>query len=178
MAANQYVGKEIGDYILEERIGRGATADVYRARQKSVQRDVALKVINPVYNIDDQQDFRQRFEHDAQLIAALEHIHILPVHDYGVTEDGLAYIVMRLMRGGSLDDLITSSGLPLSRAALLFTQVASALHYAHERGIVHRDVKPSNILLDDTGNAYVSDFGVAKFMDHPSLSLTKTGYIR
>ncbi|MBK8032460.1 MAG: protein kinase [Chloroflexi bacterium] len=177
MAANQYAGKEIGDYILEERIGRGATADVYRARQKSVQRDVALKVINPVYNIDDQQDFRQRFEHEAKIIAALEHIHILPVHDYGVTEDGLAYIVMRLMRGGSLDDLITSSGLPLSRAALLFTQVASALHYAHERGIVHRDVKPSNILLDDTGNAYVSDFGVAKFMDHPSLSLTKTGYI-
>ncbi len=177
MAANQYVGKEINDYILEERIGRGATADVYRARQKSVPRDVAVKVINPIYNIDDQQDFRQRFEHEAKIIAALEHIHILPVHDYGVTEDGTAYIVMRLMRGGSLDDVIVGDVLSLERAALLFAQVASALHYAHDRGIVHRDIKPSNILLDELGNAYVSDFGAAKLTDHPSLSLTKTGYI-
>lgn len=177
MTANQLVGKEINDYILGERIGRGATADVYRARQKSVKREVALKVINPLYNIDDQQDFRQRFEREAKIIATLEHVHILPVHDYGVTTDGLAYIVMRLMRGGSLDELIAKAPLPLERAVALFGQIASALHYAHEHGIIHRDIKPSNILLDDLGNAYISDFGVAKFTGHPSLSLTKSGYI-
>lgn len=177
MAANLLVGKEIGDYLLEERIGRGATADVYRARQKSVARDVAIKIINPTYHLDDQSDFRRRFEREAQIIASLEHLHILPVHDYGITADGITFIAMRLMRGGSLDQLLAKERLTLERVLSLFTQIASALHYAHERGVVHRDIKPSNILLDELGNVYVSDFGVAKLIDHTSLSLTKTGYI-
>jgi len=177
MALNHLAGKEIGDYILEERIGRGATADVYRARQKSVKRHVALKIINPLYNIDDPSDFRQRFEREARIIAALEHIHILPVHDYGVTHDGIAFIVMRLMRGGSLDELIAKESLSIEHVVRLFTQIASALHYAHEGRVIHRDIKPSNILLDEIGNAYVTDFGVAKLIDNPSMSLTKTGYI-
>ncbi|MBE2269238.1 MAG: protein kinase [Anaerolinea sp.] len=177
MSVNQLTGKEIDDYVLEERIGRGATADVYRARQKSVKRQVAIKIINPHYNLDDQATFRQRFEREAKIIASLEHIHILPVHDYGVTHDGIAYLVMRLLRGGSLDELIAKAPLTLERALALFSQIASAVHYGHERGIIHRDIKPTNILLDEFGNAYVTDFGLAKFADHPSISLTKSGYI-
>lgn len=177
MRVNQLSGRHIGDYILEERIGRGATADVYRAIQVSVKRQVALKIINPLYNLDDQNDFRRRFDREAKLIASLEHIHILPVHDYGVTDDGFAYIAMRLMRGGSLEDLLYTQQLSLARLVGLFTQVADALHYAHERGVVHRDIKPSNVLLDEIGNAYVSDFGLAKVTGGISMSLTKTGYI-
>ena len=177
MRVNQLSGRHLGDYILEERIGRGATADVYRAVQVSVNREVALKIVNPLYNLDDQNDFRRRFDREAKLIASLEHIHILPVHDYGVTADGFAYIAMRLMRGGSLEDLLYGHHFSLSRLAALFTQVADALHYAHERGVIHRDIKPSNVLLDEIGNAYVSDFGLAKVTGGMSMSLTKTGYI-
>jgi len=174
MLKDDLVGKQIGEFHIEARIGRGGMATVYRAFQPSMNRQVALKVI--LYDETNQNDeFRRRFAQEAEVVAQLEHIHILPVHAYGVAE-GRAYLAMRLLSGGSLSDLLTDGALPLDHAAEIFGQIARGLAYAHSRGLIHRDLKPSNILLDDTGNAYLTDFGLAKWMvDAPEL--TKTGNI-
>ncbi len=137
-------------------------AVVYRARQLSVARPVALKVIELHTG---RSDFLQRFTREAEVIAMLEHIHILPIYGYGVFEDELAYYAMRLMNTGSLEDALRRGALPLEEALDVFAQIASALQYMHRRGVIHRDLKPSNILLDDTGNAYLSDFGLAHLAD-------------
>ncbi len=151
-------GRQIGDFVIEEPIGRGGMAVVYRARQLSVSRQVALKVIelNP-----GRSDFLKRFTREAEVIAMLEHIHILPIYGYGVFADEFAYYAMRLMSTGSLEDALRRGALPLEEALDVFAQIASALQYMHKRGVIHRDLKPSNILLDETGNAYLSDFGLA-----------------
>lgn len=157
-------GKKFGDFILEERIGRGGAATVYRAQQQSVRRDVALKVID-LTQIAEHDDFQLRFAKEAELIAKLEHIHILPVYAYGIDDDK-AYLAMRILRGGSLKDLIKRKEiLPIDTAISLFRQIAQGLAYAHSKGIIHRDIKPGNVLLDDNGNAYLSDFGLAKLIN-------------
>ncbi len=149
-------------------------AVVYRALQVSVNRHVAMKIV-PVDVEDEQHDeFNARFELEIRLIASLEHIHILPVYGYGITEDEYAYLAMRLMRGGTLADALRNGPLPLERAIAVFSQIGRALQHAHERGVIHRDLKPSNILLDEAGNAYLSDFGLAKVIDL-SLDITKSG---
>lgn len=174
MPEDVLIGQHLRDFAILERIGRGGMATVYRAHQPSVNRDVAIKVINLEDSEHDEQ-FHQRFAQEAELIARLEHIHILPVFDYGI-ENNLAFLVMRLLRGGSLQDLIRNGPMNFNRAAELFKQFASGLAYAHSKGIVHRDLKPSNILLDDAGNAYVTDFGLAKILGS-SLELTHTDRI-
>jgi len=154
-------GKQFGDFVVAERIGRGGAASVYRARQQSVGRDVALKVID-LSALQEQDDFQKRFAKEAELIAKLEHIHILPVYAYGIEGDN-AYLAMRLLRGGSLKDLLKGDeSLSLDMALKLFRQVAQGLAYAHSKGVIHRDIKPANVLLDDNQNAYLSDFGLAK----------------
>ncbi|CAG0989020.1 partial Serine/threonine-protein kinase PrkC, partial [Gammaproteobacteria bacterium] len=140
MFASNLSGKRIGDFILEDRIGRGGMAVVYRALQVSVNRHVAMKIV-PVDVEDEQHDeFNARFELEIRLIASLEHIHILPVYGYGITEDEYAYLAMRLMRGGTLADALRNGPLPLERAIAVFSQIGRALQHAHERGVIHRDL--------------------------------------
>jgi ABC-type sugar transport system substrate-binding protein len=155
-------GLQIDDFIIEEAIGRGGSATVYAARQRSVPRRVALKVIE--CDPDEEQEFLKRFTREAQVIAALEHMHILPIYAYGVLEGEIAYFAMRLLPHGTLDDALRKKGaLSLNDAVDLFTQIASGLAYMHLKGVIHRDLKPSNVLLDEEGNAYLSDFGLARF---------------
>jgi len=152
-------GRAIRGYILGERLGQGGFGVVYRAVQPLVEREVALKIVLPEYA--DQPEFIRRFESEAQIVARLEHPHIVPLYDYW-REPSMAYLVMRLLRGGSLEDRLRDGALPLDIVAALIDQVATALHRAHRVGVVHRDLKPANILLDEEGNAYLTDFGIAK----------------
>lgn len=176
MQTDLYTGRQIEDFIVHERIGKGGMASVYRAFQPAVNRYVALKIISLDPELGERDEFRRRFTQEANLVASLEHIHILPIYDYGIVDNELAYLAMRLLRGGSLSLLLADGPLPLERAVEIFTQIARGLAYAHSRGVIHRDLKPSNILLDDAGNAYLTDFGLAKLIDN-SLHLTKTGHI-
>jgi WD40 repeat protein/serine/threonine protein kinase/DNA-binding SARP family transcriptional activator len=146
-------------YILQDVIGAGAFGVVYRAHQPHVEREVAVKIILPEYA--NQPDFIRRFEAEAQLVAGLEHLHIVPLYDYWRELDG-AYLVMRLMRGGSLEEALAGGALDLEAVVQIVDQVGSALAAAHQQDVVHRDIKPANILLDEEGNAYLSDFGIAK----------------
>ena len=145
-------------YDLHEQIGKGSYGSVYRASQYNVGREVAIKVIQPQYA--NHPDFICRFESEAQLVARLEHPYIVPLYDYWREPDG-AYLVMRWLRGGSLQDRLTEGGLDLETAVTFIEQIAAALTAAHSQGVVHRDIKPANILLDEDGNAYLSDFGIA-----------------
>jgi ABC-type sugar transport system substrate-binding protein len=161
--ANDLIGKTIdGDFILQDRIGQGGMAVVFRARQISMNRDVALKMIDIRAEIAGLNQFPQRFANEAAFIAALEHPHILPVYAYGIYEN-YAYLAMRLLRGGTVKELLAhDQPLPIELAVNLFDQVARGLAYAHSKSIIHRDLKPANVLLDDHQYAYLSDFGLAK----------------
>jgi serine/threonine protein kinase len=153
-------GHMIKGYELRERIGAGGFGAVYRAYQATVAREVAIKIILPGFA--NQPNFIRRFETEAQLIARLEHLHIVPLYDYWRDPDG-AYLVMRWMRGGSLRDMLAKDGAcDLERAGQLIDQITAALAVAHRNDIIHRDLKPGNILLDEDGNAYLADFGIAK----------------
>ncbi len=163
---NDLSGTTIGPYRLIEIIGKGGMATVYRAYQSNMDRDVAMKIMSP--DFADDPEFVMRFEREAQIIAQLQHPHILPVYDFG-RADRLAYLVMRLMTGGSLN-LLLRGPLPIGRVIELARQIASALDYAHAHGIIHRDLKPTNILLDDLGNAYLTDFGIAKLLASGTVS--------
>jgi serine/threonine protein kinase/formylglycine-generating enzyme required for sulfatase activity len=155
------VGRTLGQYKILEEIGYGGMAEVYRAIQVSIGREVAIKVLSSQFLKE--HTFLARFVREAEVISRLQHPHILPVYDYG-EQGGYPYIAMAHMSGGSLIDRIrdAESGLPLDYTARIVAQVASALDYAHGRGIIHRDFKPSNVLLDDRDNAYLADFGIAK----------------
>jgi len=152
-------GRAIRGYELGERIGTGGFGVVYCAVQPLVEREVAIKIVLPQYA--DHPDFIRRFEAEAQLVARLEHPYIVPLYDYW-REPGVAYLVMRLLRGGSLEDRVRAGPLALETVAVLLEQIGAALHAAHRAGVVHRDLKPSNVLLDEDGNAYLADFGIAK----------------
>lgn len=151
-------GKIRGYEIIEE-LGHGSYSTVYRALHTAVGREVAIKVIASRYA--DDVDFIRRFEAEAQIVARLEHPHVIPLYDFW-REPGNAYLVMRYLRGGSLKSALTEGGWPLARVAALLDQIADALHAAHTLGIVHRDVKPDNIMLDELGRAYLTDFGIAQ----------------
>ena len=153
-------GQVVKGYELRERIGAGGFGAVYRAHQTTVGREVAMKIILPGFA--NQPEFVRRFETEAQVIARLEHLHIVPLYDYWREPDG-AYLIMRWLRGGSLRDALQRSGAyDLEGAALLLDQMASALNSAHQHQVIHRDLKPGNVLLDEDGNAYLADFGIAK----------------
>ena len=164
------VGQTLGQYRLVERIGRGGMATVYKAYQPSLDRYVAVKVL-PTYLARD-PDFAARFRREARAIARLNHPHILPVHDFG-QEGELSYIVMRYVEGGTLKKML-GRPLALDRVVDILAQVGDALDYAHQQGIIHRDVKPANVLMDQGKWAFLSDFGLAK-MAVASVQLTKTG---
>lgn len=153
-------GQVIKGYELHERIGAGGFGAVYRANQTSIGREVAIKLILAQYITH--PEFSRRFESEAQLIARLEHPHIVPLFDYWREADGSAYLVMRWLKGGSLRSRLASGPLSHYEAARVATQIGEALAVAHRQGVIHRDLKPGNILLDEHGNAYLSDFGIAK----------------
>jgi WD40 repeat protein/DNA-binding SARP family transcriptional activator len=160
-------GEPLRGYRLIEQIGEGAFGFVYRATQPHIGREVAIKAVPP--ELANHPDFVRRFEREAQIVARLEHPHIVPLYDYWREPDA-AYLVMRFLRGGSLEELLKHGPLEPIRAASILDQVAAALSAAHRQGVVHRDVKPGNVLLDEEGNAYLTDFGVALDAGSPERS--------
>ena len=156
--------RHVRDYEFLEQIAQGGFGEVYRAYQPGVDRYVAIKVILPALANDPK--FIQRFESEAHIIARLEHPNIVPLYDYWRDQDG-AYLVMRLLRGGNLSLELQKGPWTVERAAGLLDQIAPALDFAHRQGVVHRDIKPQNILFDEDGNAYLTDFGIAKDLVQP-----------
>jgi tRNA A-37 threonylcarbamoyl transferase component Bud32 len=167
------IGRTLGCYRIVEQIGSGGMATIYKAYDAATDRYVAVKTLPEYYSND--ASFRQRFEREAKAIAQMEHIHILPIFTFG-EEDRIAYLVMRYLPTGTLADRIGRGRLPLAEASRILSQLASALDYAHKHGILHRDVKPSNVLLDDEGNVLLTDFGIAKIVAGTS-DLTGSGLI-
>jgi serine/threonine protein kinase/DNA-binding SARP family transcriptional activator/WD40 repeat protein len=151
-------GRSVRGYELRERVGAGDFGIVYRAYQPGVGREVAVKLIRPEFV--NRAEFVRRFESEAHLVAQLEHPHIVPLYDYWRDPDG-AYLVTRWLRGGSLREALERGPWNQEPATRLLSQVSLALSYAHRRGVVHRDVKPANVLLDEDGNGYLADFGIA-----------------
>ncbi|GEM_PF-541615 len=166
-------GQTLGNYRLYESIGAGGMAVVYRAEQLVVHRIVAMKVLSAMLSDDD--EFVTRFRREAETAARLEHPHIVPVYDFGA-QQGILYVVMRYLPGGSLSQRLKRLGIPsLADTADLLTQIASALDYAHKNGVIHRDVKPANIMLDEEGRAYLGDFGIARILNSAAASAVTTG---
>jgi eukaryotic-like serine/threonine-protein kinase len=166
------LGDTLGNrYLLSGLLGTGGMAEVFLAHDRMLDRDLALKVLKEQYAKDER--FVRRFQKEARNAAALNHPNVVQIYDQGRAEDGRYYIAMEHMTGGSLEDLILRRGpLGASEAARLASQVAEALHAAHRRGIVHRDIKPQNVLLDKAGNAKVADFGIALAASRTSTSGT------
>jgi serine/threonine protein kinase len=165
-------GKTIGTYQVIEEVGRGGMAVVYRAYQPSLNRYVAIKVLPPQFAFDEQ--FVERFQREARAAAGLRHPNIVVIHDVGHHKD-LYYIVMEYLEGRTLKQLIEQQGpLPPQRVARIVEQIASALDYAHQRGFVHRDVKPANIFAGDGDRITLTDFGIAKAASETQ-HLTRTG---
>lgn len=162
----------IDRYELRREIGRGATSTVYFAYDPRIGREVAVKLmLTPgITNLAS----RKRFEQEARAIATLEHPTIVPLYDFGECE-GKPYIVMRYMAGGSLTDQLRQGPIPFTDALVVVSRVASALDQAHRRGIVHRDIKPDNILFDQYGNGFLSDFGIVQMPSHHGVSPSQSG---
>ena len=158
MSAGASPGLAVRGYELREQIGAGDFGVAYRAYQPAVGREVAIKIIRS--ELANDPSFIRRFEAEARLVAQLEHPHIVPLYDFWREPDA-AYLVMRLMTGGTLADALDDGALTPVHASSVADQLAGALHAAHRSGVVHRDVKPSNVLIDKDGNAYLSDFGIA-----------------
>ena len=152
-------GTPFGRYQLIEQLGRGGMGEVWRAHDTTIERVVALKMLLPHYAKD--PDFDKRFRREARAAARLDDPHVVPIYDVGEI-DGRLYVTMRLIDGVDLDTLLRSGPLEPARAVHIIEQIASALHSAHRAGLVHRDVKPSNILLADNDFAYLIDFGIAR----------------
>jgi eukaryotic-like serine/threonine-protein kinase len=161
-------------YRIVKPLGSGGMADVFLAHDDILDRDVALKVMSTRYASDD--EFIERFKREAQSAAALSHSNIVSIFDRGSSEDGTYYIAMEYLPGGTLKDRIMSRGaLPARTAAAVALQIAEALRAAHERGVIHRDIKPHNILITESGDVKVTDFGIARAAS--SSTMTRTGSI-
>lgn len=161
-----------GRYRIVELLGQGGMARIYRGHDNQLDRDVAVKLLRPEYGRD--PDFSSRFRQEAQNAASLSHPNIVAVHDYGQDEAG-PFIVMELVDGEDLGAIVKRSGaLPPRQAARIVAETARALHAAHQRGIVHRDVKPGNVMIDREGRVKVTDFGIARAVAEAQMTLPGT----
>ena len=161
-------------YRLIEKIGSGGMAEVYLAYDEFLQREVAFKVLDRKYA--ENREAIERFRREARNAASLRHPNIVATHDRGETENGTYYIVMEYLEGGTLEDLIGGAGpLPPREAAEIAAEIADALTVAHENDVIHRDIKPQNILLSSTGEAKVADFGIARAAS--ATTMTQAGSI-
>ncbi|MCA9935516.1 MAG: serine/threonine protein kinase [Ardenticatenaceae bacterium] len=165
--------EKIDRYEIVRELGRGGMATVYLAQDPRFDRLVALKVLPRQFLHD--TTFLERFNREARTIARLEHTAIVPVYDFGEYE-GQPFLVMRYMSGGSLSDRLQTGALPMKQVADILRRLGDALDYSHSRGVVHRDLKPGNILFDDRDNAFLSDFGIAKLAE-ATANLTGTAII-
>jgi serine/threonine-protein kinase len=166
MQQDPMIGTALGNYRILAPLGQGGMAHVYRARQENLDREVAVKVLPPWYASD--RSFVERFKQEARLVARLSHPNIVTIHDYSES-NGHLYIVMELVDGGTLKQILDRQRTPngtmsVMEANRIFQQLGSALTYAHEKGIIHRDIKPVNVLMDLSSRPILSDFGIAKVL--------------
>lgn len=164
------IGRTISHYRIIEKLGEGGMGVVYLAEDTVLGRRVAIKTLTA--RSGNNAHFRSRFLREARAVSALSHPHIATIYDYGETDDNEPYIVMELIRGETLSDLMHKEALTISRAIEIIKQVAEALGEAHRNGIVHRDVKPSNVAINERGNVKVLDFGLAKQLDLGDIDLS------
>jgi hypothetical protein len=166
-------GATLGAYRIVEPLGRGGMGSVYKAYEASLERHVALKVLPGAFLHD--EGFADRFRREARVIARLEHPNIVPIFSFGI-ERGVPWMAMRMISGGTLAGLLRRQRLDGARVAAILRGVAEALDYAHTKGVVHRDVKPQNVLLDEAQHVYLADFGIAHMLEGAG-GLTQTGTI-
>ena len=165
--------KQLGKYLIEAELGRGGMGVVYRAHQPSLERTVAIKLLSS--DLIGDPDGVRRFRLEAKSVARLNHPNIVQVYDIE-EEENLLYLVMEFVDGESLDGLISKTVLTESRCLKIVADIADALHFAHEKGIVHRDVKPANVLMTSDGRVKVADFGLAYLIDREG-GTTRTGFL-
>lgn len=162
-------GDQIGPYEIVGEIGRGGMATVYKAYHEKLDRHVAIKFMHQTFLQDD--DFHARFQREARIVARLEHPSIVPIYDYS-EHNGIPYLVMKYIDGMTLKRKAIKTGLTLEETANILQDVADALDYAHDNGVLHRDMKPSNILIDRDGRPYITDFGLARIADAGSSTIS------
>src|SRR5918999_4991255 len=156
-------------YELRGLLGSGGMANVFLAHDEVLDRDVALKLLKDQYA--ENEEFVERFKREARSAASLSHPHIVPVFAWGETGDGMYYMAMEYLSGGTLKERIMSKGtLPARTATAVALQIAEALQAAHEQGMIHRDIKPRNILITDSGHVKVADFGIAHAAEASTIS--------
>lgn len=177
MQQDDLIGTTLGNYRIIATLGQGGMARVYKAYQENLDREVAIKILPPWYAAD--RSFVERFNLEARLVARLSHPNIVTVHDAN-EQDGHLYIVMQLVDSGTLKNRIdklqlSGKAMDIGEAVPIFTQLASALSYAHEQNVIHRDIKPVNVLMDRSGRPILSDFGIAKVLASTQMNLTRPG---
>jgi serine/threonine-protein kinase len=159
----------IGKYKMEGRLGKGGMGDIYRAIQEPLGRVVALKVLPPQMSRDD--EFVKRFKAEADAISLLEQQNIVNIYEYGEA-DGFTFIAMQFIDGMDLGEYITGKRVAIPTIINFSKQICRGLRYAHSRSIIHRDIKPQNILLDKNNNVYITDFGIAKIFSATNITMT------
>jgi|GEM_PF-2739609 len=170
MDYKRLAGVVLDEYRLVDMMGSGGMSAVYRAYQEELDRHVAVKVLSSQLSTD--SSYVARFNQEAKIAASLEHPHIVPVYDFGIHDDNMMFVVMRLLTGGTLLDKFDGQPMNKHEVITIVTAIAQALDYAHGRNIVHRDVKPGNIMFDGQGTTYLVDFGIARATQQTDVNLT------
>ncbi|PZO10485.1 MAG: hypothetical protein DCF27_02295 [Lysobacteraceae bacterium] len=173
MRGSIQIGETIGPFVIVAKLGRGGMSTVYNAYETGLDREVALKVL-PI-DLLEEPGFTERFEREARLIAKLEHPHIVPLYSYGI-DDGVPWMALRLVRGGHMGDRMEREPLGRDSGLAYFTMIADALDHAHSLGVVHRDLKPQNVLLGERGELYLADFGISRLLQGRT-TITSTGAV-